>query len=182
MTPVDGIVPGVPVRKRGRPPKVGSTPGKKRGRPPKSPVKNIQSTNAEKRDEIRNGSLKGSHSPNNDYSEPFSVQKVNYSDTGAVVSEKRRRGRPKKAERPNLIGKWSDGIAPSTGRYTLPLPVPDSWPIVFNMEEIMKELSEMYANVKEQKRGEFHNQIKAFVFALHWFSLVPAGGVEELKT
>lgn len=35
-------------------------------------------------------------------------------------------------------------------------------------DEIMKELSEMYANVKDEKVGEFHNQIKAFVFALHW--------------
>ncbi|KAE9416634.1 hypothetical protein Angca_000918 [Angiostrongylus cantonensis] len=140
---------------------------RKRGRPPKKRVDDSGANIENKEDEILNGTFKRSYSPNN--SESFNVQKVNsYSDTGAVVTEKRRRGRPKKTEKSNLVGKWSDGMAPSTGRYTLPLPVPDSWPIVFNMEEIMKELSEMYANVKEQKRGEFHNQIKAFVFALHW--------------
>ncbi|KHJ84534.1 hypothetical protein OESDEN_15750, partial [Oesophagostomum dentatum] len=88
-------------------------------------------------------------------------------ESNGITSEKRRRGRPRKSEKVEDGAKWSDGST-SHKQFALPLPVPDSWPMVSNMDEILTELTEMYNNVKEEKRAEFHNQIKAFVFALQW--------------
>ncbi|KJH41798.1 hypothetical protein DICVIV_12219 [Dictyocaulus viviparus] len=164
-------------RKRGRPPKnasksvesnnrteTGST--RKRGRPPKKRIET--SANDEEGGEmIRNGTSRSSISTDND-SESFPIQKINSYINTETSTEKRRRGRPRKSEKLNPSGKWTDVTVPQTGNYTVPLPVPESWPMVMNMEEVMKELYEMYANVKDERRAEFHNQIKAFVFALHW--------------
>ncbi|ETN69917.1 hypothetical protein NECAME_15017 [Necator americanus] len=122
-----------------------------RGRPPKA----HKSTEKEK----ENGHEKTSNS---------SSETSHRNESSIVMTEKRRRGRPRKSEKVEEVGKWSDVSVAHTGKFTLPLPVPESWPLVTNMEEIMTELSEMYNNVKDEKRGEFHNQIKAFVFALHW--------------
>ncbi|KAJ1361394.1 hypothetical protein KIN20_020634 [Parelaphostrongylus tenuis] len=123
----------------------------------------------EKGEKMHNGTSKRSNTPTDD-SESVNTQKIKSSnDTGAVVSEKRRPGRPPgKREKSKSDGKWSSCSTQNGGRFTLPLTVPDSWPTVTNMEEIMKEISEIYGNVKEEKRGEFHSQIKAFVFALLW--------------
>ncbi|VDL82722.1 unnamed protein product [Nippostrongylus brasiliensis] len=173
-------------KKRGRPPKVRdpnapevkkvSTPGTgKRGRPPKKrPVENTWSmyalcifreqetaTGAQ-----NNGDSKGSSSPS-DNEDDHSASENKQASEKSVMSEKRRRGRPRKGDKLDQSER-SDNNAEPSGRYTVPLPVPDSWPLVNNREDIMKEISEMYTNVKDEKIGEFHNQIKAFVFALHW--------------
>ncbi|KIH51694.1 hypothetical protein ANCDUO_18215, partial [Ancylostoma duodenale] len=113
----------------------------------------------EKEKKLDNGHEKRSTSPS---------EISHRNESSIVITEKRRRGRPKKSEKTDEGGKWSDVSAKNTGKFDLPLPVPESWPLVNNMEEIMTELAEMYSNVKVEKRGEFHNQIKAFVFALHW--------------
>ncbi|KAL6725537.1 hypothetical protein Aduo_007584 [Ancylostoma duodenale] len=155
-------------RKRGRPPKAHKseastpapkpyTPGK-RGRPPKNRVI-VPAETDEKEKKLDNGHEKRSTSPS---------EISHRNESSIVITEKRRRGRPKKSEKTDEGGKWSDVSAKNTGKFDLPLPVPESWPLVNNMEEIMTELAEMYSNVKVEKRGEFHNQIKAFVFALHW--------------
>lgn len=161
-------------KRRGRPPKnrdatsapeVKKTSTGKRGRPPK---KRALETNAEEKSGTQNnGTLRKSCSPSGNESDYTSGHNTSESkNAGAVISEKRRRGRPRKSE---ILDQGDRNDADShTGRYTVPLPVPESWPLVSNRDEIMKELSEMYANVKDEKVGEFHNQIKAFVFALHW--------------
>ncbi|VDO78717.1 unnamed protein product [Heligmosomoides polygyrus] len=164
-------------KRRGRPPKnrdatsapeVKKTSTGKRGRPPK---KRALETNAEEKSGTQNnGTLRKSCSPSGNESDYTSGHNTSESkNAGAVISEKRRRGRPRKSE---ILDQGDRNDADShTGRYTVPLPVPESWPLVSNRDEIMKELSEMYANVKDEKVGEFHNQIKAFVFALHWLKL-----------
>ncbi|WKY02793.1 hypothetical protein Q1695_016233 [Nippostrongylus brasiliensis] len=163
-------------KKRGRPPKVRdpnapevkkvSTPGTgKRGRPPKKrPVEKEQETATGAQN---NGDSKGSSSPS-DNEDDHSASENKQASEKSVMSEKRRRGRPRKGDKLDQSERWSDNNAEPSGRYTVPLPVPDSWPLVNNREDIMKEISEMYTNVKDEKIGEFHNQIKAFVFALHW--------------
>ncbi|VDL76506.1 unnamed protein product [Nippostrongylus brasiliensis] len=115
-------------------------------------------------DAQNNGDSKGSSSPS-DNEDDHSENKQ--ASEKSVMSEKRRRGRPRKGDKLDQSER-SDNNAEPSGRYTVPLPVPDSWPLVNNREDIMKEISEMYTNVKDEKIGEFHNQIKAFVFALHW--------------
>ncbi|EYC17548.1 hypothetical protein Y032_0030g2127 [Ancylostoma ceylanicum] len=133
------------------------TPGK-RGRPPKNPII-VPAESDEKEKKLDNGQEKRTASPSENSPKD---------ESSIVITEKRRRGRPRKTEKTDEGGKWSDVSTKNTGKFDLPLPVPESWPLVTNMEEIMTELAEMYSNVKVEKRGEFHNQIKAFVFALHW--------------
>ncbi|KAK5973445.1 hypothetical protein GCK32_005354 [Trichostrongylus colubriformis] len=141
----------------------------KRGRPPKKrPLESSAEEGHKDRGASNNETLNQSISPDKtDYDVSKTAQSKGLNDSGHVITEKRQRGRPRKSDKPDPK-KWNDINSPSTGRYTVPLPVPDSWPLVCNRSEIMKELSEMYTNVKDEKLGEFHNQIKAFVFALHW--------------
>ncbi|KAK6036455.1 hypothetical protein COOONC_26040 [Cooperia oncophora] len=148
--------------------------GKKRGRPPKNTPKEAQSDEKSSTDQgaLNNGTLKknDSQSEKSDSDDASKAQLKGTNESGQIITEKRQRGRPRKSDKSDPR-KWNDVSSPQTGRYTVPLPVPDSWPLVCNREEIMKELSEMYTNVKDEKLGEFHNQIKAFVFALHWVSI-----------
>ncbi|KAK6022771.1 hypothetical protein OSTOST_11518, partial [Ostertagia ostertagi] len=172
-------------KRRGRPPKnkskdAESTPevkkvsSGKRGRPPKKrPLEPSAEQGTMDEVALNNGTLKenNSSSEKSDYSEASKVnQSKGTNDAGQVLTEKRHRGRPRKSDKSDPR-KWNEVNSPQTGRYTVPLPVPDSWPLVCNRDEIMKELAEMYTNVKDEKLGEFHNQIKAFVFALHWVSI-----------
>ncbi|CAJ0596665.1 unnamed protein product [Cylicocyclus nassatus] len=145
--------------------------GKRRGRPPKS-HKKIQSHTPKRRGRPPKSSYSGEKSKkdldNGHDGEGTSPLGSSNKEKHSVITEKKRRGRPKKSEKLESGGKWSDVSTAHAGKFTLPLPVPDSWPLVNNMDEIMTELVEMYNNVKREKRGEFHNQIKAFVFALQW--------------
>nr|CDJ81584.1 AT hook domain containing protein [Haemonchus contortus] len=171
-------------KKRGRPPKpkpadaesapeVKKVSTGKRGRPPKKRPTETSAEESSDQGALNNGTLKKSDSASEKSDScdapksPKSALSKGASDGGHVLTEKRQRGRPRKADKVDSR-KWNDANSPPTGRYTVPLPVPDSWPLVCNRDEIMKELSEMYTNVKDEKLGEFHNQIKAFVFALHW--------------
>ncbi|VDM79211.1 unnamed protein product [Strongylus vulgaris] len=126
---------------------------------PKTPS-TFPSQKTDKKEKMDNGIEKESASPSESSRRDVS---------STMVTEKRRRGRPKKSGKVESVSKWSD-VSTAHGRLTLPLAVPDSWPLVTNKDEIMTEIAQMYNDVKEEKLGEFHNQIKAFVFQLQWVS------------
>ncbi|XGW13863.1 hypothetical protein V3C99_000280 [Haemonchus contortus] len=156
-------------KKRGRPPKpkpadaesapeVKKVSTGKRGRPPKKRPAETSAEESSDQGALNNGTLKKSDSASEKSDScdapksPKSALSKGASDGGHVLTEKRQRGRPRKADKVDSR-KWNDANSPPTGRYTVPLPVPDSWPLVCNRDEIMKELSEMYTNVKDEKLG-----------------------------